>query len=214
MRAIPNPLDTDQFAPTDKGLARQELGVQSNKRLLLFAAAKVGAAGKGFAYFRAALTRLHTQLPDPTTVELLIFGAGDASQLRDLPFHHHFLGPLSDVKNIRLAYCAADLFVIPSLFENLPNTIMESMACGTPVVGFNVGGIPEMIQHQQTGYVAAYRSVDDLAAGLYWILDQPVEAYERLARAARQFVLDHYEESVVAGRYRMLYEELLHNSPD
>lgn len=209
VRAIPNPLNTDQFAPVDKALARQELGVQSDKRLLLFAAAKVGAVGKGFTYFREALTHLYAQLPDPNAVELLIFGAGDAGQLRDLPFRHHFLGPLGDVHRISLAYSAADLFVIPSLFENLPNTIMESMACGTPVVGFNVGGIPEMIRHRQTGYVAAYRSVDDLAAGLYWVLDQPVDAYEQMAQAARQFVLDHYEESVVAGRYQALYDELL-----
>lgn len=213
VQAIPNPLDTDQFIPIDKMLARQELGVQSDKRLILFAAAKVGAAGKGFTYFREALTRLHAQLPNPAAVELLIFGAGDASQLRELPFRYHFLGPLSDVRQISLAYSAADLFVIPSLFENLPNTIMESMACGTPVVGFEVGGIPEMIRHRQTGYVAEYRSVEDLAAGLYWVLDQPSDAYEQLAQAARQFVLDHYEESVVAGRYRTLYEELIKGLP-
>lgn len=210
--AIPNPLDTDQFAPTDKTLARQELGVQSDKRLLLFAAAKIGASGKGFAYFREALTHLHARLPDPTAVELLIFGIGNAGQLRDLPFRVHFLGPLSDVRQISLAYSAADLFVIPSLFENLPNTIMESMACGTPVVGFEIGGIPEMIRHKQTGYIAQYQSVEDLAAGLFWVLDQPVETYDRMAQAARQFVLDHYDESVVATCYRALYEELLHQN--
>ncbi|MFC5409420.1 glycosyltransferase family 4 protein [Larkinella bovis] len=209
VQSIPNPLDTSLFAPMPKTAARQELGLQTDKRLILFAAAKVSALGKGFSYFQQALQQLRQQLPQPEEVELLIFGAGDEQLLQELPFRYHFLGSLSNLRQIVAAYSAADLFVIPSLEENLPNTIMESMACGTPVVGFDVGGIPEMVQHQQTGYLVQYRSVDDLANGMHWILEQPKTGYEQLATNARNFVVAHYDEAVVAGQYIQLYEEVI-----
>jgi glycosyltransferase involved in cell wall biosynthesis len=141
-------------------------------------------------------------------VELLIFGGGDESLLQELPFNYHFLGPLKNRQQIVNAYSAADLFVIPSLEENLPNTIMESMACGTPVVGFEVGGIPEMVQHQQTGYLVKYRSVDDLAKGMQWVLEQSETAYRELASNARNHVVTNYDELVVAQRYIDLYEQV------
>ncbi len=206
---IPNPIDTDLFWPAPKAEARQALGLPANPRLILFAAAKVSTAGKGFAYFREALHHLHRQSEHPDEVELLIFGAGDKGLLHDLPFAYHFLGPLTDMTQISLAYAAADVFVIPSLAENLPNTIMESLACGTPVVGFRVGGIPEMIQHRQSGYLAEYKSATDLGAGIAWVLGLGADEYATVAYAARQHVLTHYDQAVVAGHYASLYASLL-----
>ncbi|GAB3252835.1 glycosyltransferase family 4 protein [Larkinella harenae] len=208
VQSIPNPLDTQFFSPLEKTAARQELKVSIDKRLILFAAAKVSALGKGFAYFQQALALLQQQLAQPKEVELLIFGGGDESLLQELPFRYHFLGSLSNLRQIVAAYSAADLFVIPSLEENLPNTIMESMACGTPVVGFEVGGIPEMVRHQQNGYLVQYRSVEDLANGMRWILEQPQTAYQQLATNARQHVVTNYDETVVARRYIALYEQV------
>ncbi|MGA0555722.1 glycosyltransferase family 4 protein [Larkinella sp. VNQ87] len=208
VRSIPNPLDTKQFFPLPKAVARWELKLPDHKRFILFAAAKVSALGKGFSYFQKALTVLRQQLAQPNDVELLIFGAGDESLLNSLPFRYYFLGSLSSLEQIVRAYSAADLFVIPSLEENLPNTIMESMACGTPVVGFEVGGIPEMVRHRQTGYLVEYRSVEDLANGMRWILEQSETGYEQLAVNARNHVVANYDETVVAGRYLALYEEI------
>lgn len=209
VQSIPNPIDTKQFIPIPKAVARWELKLPENKRFILFAATKVSAVGKGFSYFQKALALLRQQLPKADDVELLIFGAGDESLLRELPFNYHFLGSLKDARQIVAAYSAADLFVIPSLEENLPNTIMESMACGTPVVGFEVGGIPEMVQHQQTGYLVNYRSVEDLANGIQWILEQSETAYEQLAANARNHVVAHYDETVVARRYIRMYNEIV-----
>ncbi len=86
---------------------------------------------------------------------------------------------------------------------------MESMACGTPVVGFEVGGIPEMVQHQQTGYLVNYRSVEDLANGIQWVLEQSETAFQQLSANARNHVVAHYDETVVARRYIRLYNDVV-----
>jgi glycosyltransferase involved in cell wall biosynthesis len=106
-----------------------------------------------------------------------------------------------------MLYNAADLFVIPSLEENLPNTIMESMSCGTPCVGFNVGGIPEMIDHKQNGYVAEYKNPKDLAEGINWVLNKA--NYNNLSSNARKKVESTYSEVIVAKQYIELYESLI-----
>jgi glycosyltransferase involved in cell wall biosynthesis len=209
VESIPNPLNTNLFSPTEKTRARQQLKLPTDKKLILFAATKVGATGKGFAYFREALHQLRGQLQNPDEVELLIFGAGDKGLLAELPFQYHYLGSLSDAEKISLAYSAANVFVIPSLAENLPNTIMESMACGTPVVGFDVGGIPEMIQHQHNGYLADYLSVEDLAEGMRWTLEASHTDYQTLTQNARQYAVDHYSQDVIAERYIALYQQLI-----
>jgi glycosyltransferase involved in cell wall biosynthesis len=130
---------------------------------------------------------------------------GRASQIIDaldgIPVYA--LGYVSDTETIRQVYSAADAFVLPSLSENLPNTIMEAMACGTPCVGFNVGGIPEMISHRQTGYVAEYRNADDLAAGIRYVLDETNT--ERLSQESLRKVREQYSEDVVASKYMELY---------
>ena len=102
-------------------------------------------------------------------------------------------------------YAVSDLFVTPSLQENLPNTLMEAMACGTPCVGFETGGIPEMIHHRINGYVAQYRNADDLARGIRWVLFEA--DYATLSENARQKVLSEYVEGRIANRYLKIYEE-------
>ena len=103
-------------------------------------------------------------------------------------------------------YNAVDIFVTPSLEDNLPNTVMEAMACGTPCVGFNTGGIPEMIDHLHNGYVAAYKSAEDFANGIYWTLTDP--GYPSLAEQACRKAVAYYSENTVARRFIELYNKL------
>lgn len=99
------------------------------------------------------------------------------------------------------------MFVTPSLEDNLPNTIMESLACGVPCVGFAVGGIPEMIDHQKNGYVASLRNSDDLADGIGWVLSQADASL--LSQNALRKVSRHYSQSSVALRYVEIYHQVL-----
>ena len=102
-------------------------------------------------------------------------------------------------------YNVSDVFVTPSLQENLPNTIMESMACGTPCVGFNIGGIPEMIDHKRNGYVATYKDLQDLADGILWVLQN--SATRKLSHNARNKVVKSYSEDIIANRYLEIYNK-------
>ena len=118
------------------------------------------------------------------------------------------MGRLYDEHSLALCYSAADIFIAPSLEDNLPNTIMESLSCSTPVVGFKTGGIPDMIEQKQNGYLVEYKSVDDLAQGIYWMLEDKSRLIN-LGQNARQKVLNNYTYDIVGNKYLKLYEELL-----
>ena len=205
IRTLPNPLDTDVFRPIARAEARRALGLPENKKLVLFAAMRVEAPMKGFSFLQEMLQRQAALRPRADT-ELLVFGSAKATDFEHLPNKTHALGLLRDPHRMALAYAAADVFVTPSLEENLPYTVMEALACGTPVLGFRVGGIPEMIEHRRTGYLAAYRSAEDLLAGLEFLLSD--ENATQRSHLARQFVLAHYAEAVVARQYAALYEAI------
>ena len=201
---IPNPIDTTQFSPLPQKELRQKMGLPTDKRLILFTGANTQDPRKGYLYFREAVNQLKEKLGD---TEVLVFGksAADAYHAIDLPVHD--LGKLSDLSQIAEAYAAADVMVVPSLEDNLPNTILEAMACGTPVVGFDIGGIPDMIDHRINGFVAAYRSAESLAQGIEWILHQDADG--AISAKARQKVMENYTEQIVARQYYELYQSLL-----
>ena len=205
IRTIPNPIDIHTFKVMDKLSARRDLGLPDNKKLLLFGAANVTDQRKGIYYLVDACNELihhgfYTELC------LVVFGHAKKAfkELFNIPIYH--IGYLNQAEKIVMLYNAVDLFVIPSLEENLPNTIMESMACGTPCVGFQVGGIPEMIDHKQNGYVAEYKNAEDLAKGIHWVLTQA--DYTALSNNARQKVESTYSEDIVAKQYIELYKEI------
>ena len=123
----------------------------------------------------------------------------------DVPFNVHLTGYITDENRMADYYNASDVFVLPSLEENLPNTIMEAMACGTPAVAFNIGGIPDLIDHQQNGYLAEYCNAKDFAAGIKWVLENN-ERYQLLSKNAREKTVALYSYSVVAKQYEEVYD--------
>ena len=201
---IPNPIDTNLFTPKNKSEVRQKLGLPADKKLVLFAGANTQDLRKGYIYFREAANALATANED---IEVVFFGKSQPDAYRDVQLPVHDLGKLTDATRIAEAYAAADLMVVSSLEDNLPNTVMEAMACGTPIVGFGIGGIPDLIDHLKNGYVADYQSAASLAQGIRWVLEN--YAAGKLSENARQKVLGTYAEEVVARQYRELYESLM-----
>lgn len=202
--SIPNPIDTNLFTPGDQSQARRELNLPQNKKLILFGALIASDKRKGLEYLIQA-THLLADLHE--NVELVYFGEVKEEITAGFGLKTHSLGYISDSSLIIKMYQSADCFVIPSLEENLPNMIMESMSCGVPCVGFDVGGIPEMITHQKNGYVAQYKSSEDLALGIRTILAKSNDVLFK--DTARKFVLENYSNSTVANRYIDLYKNVL-----
>ena len=205
--SIPNPIDTHIYNRYNKEEARQRLGLPQDRRLILFASQRVTTPNKGMDYLIEACRLLGDRTKCQTPYEVVILG-GHAEELVELlQLKAHPLGYVNDERRIVDVYNAVDVFVLPSLSENLPNTIMEAMACGVPCVGFKVGGIPEEIDHKRNGYVADYRNAEDLARGIRWILEE--SDYEALSRNAIQKVAHNYSQQNVALRYAEVYQQAM-----
>jgi len=119
-----------------------------------------------------------------------------------------YLGFERDESMLRLAYSAADVMVLPATAENLPNVILESMACETPVVAFDVGGVSDAVIHLETGYLAKAQDIDDLCAGVALILDNP-ERCETMGRKGAQLVAQEFELTTQTRRVVQLYDEII-----
>ena len=207
--SIPNPIDIQQFQPLiDKRGFRGQLGLPEQRQLILFGAANVTDKRKGIYYLIDAINQLLTVEPRlAEKMGIVVFGEAKAEFVSLVKIPVYPLGYVSDISRIVALYNAIDVFVTSSLEENLPNTIMEAMACGVPCVGFQVGGIPEMIDHKENGYVAAYKDAADLATGIDWVLNKADR--EKLSFNARKKVEENYSEAVVAKQYIELYRSLL-----
>lgn len=207
--SIPNPIDTSIYRPKEKFSARTQLGLPQDKFLIIFAAAKLSDNRKGANLFVKACKILKEQYISSERIEVVLMGNGVNELCKAIPFKVNILGYISEPSKMAAAYSSSDLFITPSLEDNLPNTIMEAMACGTPCVGFNVGGIPEMIDHLKNGYVAKYKDVNDLAAGIEWVIENRETMH--LSEACVKKVKENYTEEIVADKYIELYKSLLQN---
>lgn len=206
--SIPNPINTNLFRPHDSLGARTRCNLPQDLKLILFGSVKITDKRKGIDYLVKScrlLAERHPELKDRLGV--VAFGKNSEQLAGMLPFKVYPLDFVSNEHQLVDIYNAVDLFATPSLEENLPNTIMEAMACGVPCVGFNTGGIPEMIDHRQNGYVAAYKDAADLAEGMRWTLYEA--DYRELSRAAVSKVTTAYSQQSVAMRYIEIYNQAL-----
>jgi glycosyltransferase involved in cell wall biosynthesis len=208
IECIPNGLDTTLYRPIPRQIAREVLGLPQEKQLLLSGSLNVtGDKRKGFHLLQPALQNL-SQAGWQDQLELVIFGASQPEQTPEVGLKVHYLGTLNDDISLALAYTAADVFVAPSLQDNLPNTIMEAIACGTPCVAFNIGGMPDMIEHQINGYLAKDYDIQDLAQGIVWVLENQ-ERHQKLSYYARQKAKQEFTLEIQAHRYSALFSEIL-----
>jgi glycosyltransferase involved in cell wall biosynthesis len=207
IQAIPNPIDTDIFSPKDKVTVRAKWKVDPSAKIILFGAANINDRRKGITYLVEALHRLKNNYTQDSPVEIVIFGKNKHFDVSTLPFPVHQLNVISSPTDMAEIYSLANVYVSASIEDNLPNTIMEAMACGTPTVAFNTGGIPDLIDHQQNGYLAEFESAADLAAGIKQILTSANA--DEFSAAARDKVLREFNNDKVAGQYIRLYNTIL-----
>ena len=202
---IPNGIDLEEFAPRDRGVAREVLGIPQGAQVVMFVSDNLTNRRKGFSLLTAALSGL-MQIHN---LFLLSVGKGEPPVTDPIPCKH--IGQVWDDRWLSLIYSAADLFVIPSLHDNLPNTVLESMACGTPVVGFDVGGIPDMVRSGTTGQLVPVGDSVALGHAITRLLNAP-STCRQMAAECRKMVTEEYSYELVARRYAALYESFPHIS--
>lgn len=192
-----NVIDTKTFRPLDKELCKKRMGISTNKKVIELTAATLSAPWKGFKY----MIELFSLMPKED-YEFLIIGSNYAASNIAIPNNVKFTGYITDEKKLVQCYNSADVFVTPSLQDNFPNVIMEALACGTPCVGFNIGGVPELIKHKVNGYISNEISSEGLREGAIWCLDE--SNHNRISENARQNVLDNYS----YGKAKSIYANI------
>lgn len=206
VKYIPNGIDEQQFFPVGKDVARKLLHLPEDAKIVLFGAMSASSdKNKGYDLLLSALQRLKSSGEE--NVHCVIFGATHGEPL---PFPTHYLGMLHDAVSINLAYNAADVFVCPSREENFPNTVLESLSTGTPVAAFSIGGIPDIVAHTQTGYLAPAYDTEELAKGIAFIIQDAARLSE-MEKASRALIEEQYRIETIAKRYLQLYESILEN---
>lgn len=201
IEVIPNGLDTDIFCPIRRSIARKAFEIESHAPILLFGANLVSDERKGGDLLIKAIAMIDFPC------SLLVFGEGDVGAIANQFVEVYRLGNIDDDNKLAMMYSLADVFVCPSRIDNLPNTVAEAMACGVPCVAFEIGGLPDMIDHGINGWLATPFDPVDLLKGIKWVL-QP-ENSDILKQHARKKALAEFSLSVMSERYQYLYEELL-----
>ena len=172
---IPNVLDRNLFKPFSKDLAKHILNIRQDRKIIAFGAVSIDSPFKGWKYLEASMKMLHEEAEENEYAVLIFGGADNASIVKSIPFETILMGRVRDEYTMALIYNAADIFIAPSLADNLPYTIFESLACGTPVVAFNTGGIPDLVQHRNNGYLAAYKDAKDVTRGVKYCLKNQIQ---------------------------------------
>lgn len=214
VRVIPNALPVEVFRPWDKTLCREMFGLGQDEKVILFGALGGGANRiKGMDLLLAALQRarglgLGFSLGHCTAV---VFGQSEPAQKPELPLPVKFMGRLHDDQALAMLYAAADVAVVPSRLENLPQVATEALACGTPVVGFRVGGMPDVVDHRINGYLANPYDTDDLAHGIEWVLAD-ARRHEALGAHAREKAVRQWSPETVARQYLNYFAEVKEKS--
>ncbi len=203
---IPTGVDHTIFFPSDKLVARELLNIQKGKTIVLFGANNpFHTAYKGGSFF----IDLVNILPKESYL-FLVFGSEDDSSINDLPEHIKVLGELKKEADLAFAYNAADIFISPSTEDNLPNTVLESMACGTPCIAFRgSGGVVDAIDHKENGYLAEYKNVDDLINGISWIREANHDG--KISARAREKIVKEFTLEKQVNDLIILYKTILHN---
>ena len=206
LSVIPNGISTQLYKPLPVSEARESLGLDADKHYLLFGAVNATSdSNKGFDLLLEALKQLK-QVGDKQ-IELLVFGAEQPSCELNFGFLTTYMGIIRDENKLVQIYNSADVVIVPSRSENFSNTILESLSCGTPVVGFDIGGNSDLIAHKQNGYLAKHFDTEDLMSGIVWCLESKNQ-YD-MSETARMKVDESFNLRGICLEYLNVYKELI-----
>jgi glycosyltransferase involved in cell wall biosynthesis len=212
-RVIPNCLDLSVYKPLNRQFARAVFNLNPDRKYILFGArGGIGDPRKGFHLLYAAVQRLKDIIGrERENVELLVFGGGDPADSPDFGLPVHYLGNFADELSLALLYAAADVFAAPSMQDNLPYTVVEAMAAGTPCVAFAIGGMLDLVDDGVTGFLAPAFDTDAFANNIGRVLGDESGRFGLAARAKAEM---QYAESVVAEQYLAWYRDVLNANRD
>ncbi len=199
VHCIPYGLDSEIFILNDKESSRDLLGLPQNKTVILFVADNLNNHRKGFEYLIRAFE--HLQL-----IDIVLCAIGDKNEALSRLTGVIMLGRIEDAQMMSKVYSAADVMVIPSLMDNLPNTVLESLLCGTPVIGFPVGGITDMVSHLENGILTNEISVSALAGSIMAFLKHGVSQNRSTIRTK---AIEKYDSPVQANAYINLFKSVI-----
>lgn len=203
IKVIPYGVDIDVFRPIDKKTVRNILGIPESSFVLLFVAQKLSSKRKGFSYLRDAIASIDKNL----SLFLLSVGGG-THPTNNSHFPSFHLGAIGNEQMMAMVYNAADVFVMPSLQDNLPNTVIESLSCGTPVIAFDAGGVPEMVRNGITGTLVPPRDTRELQNAILELVEDEKKRAQ-LSHNCRQIAIAEYRLEIQAKRYLDLYDKVL-----
>jgi glycosyltransferase involved in cell wall biosynthesis len=200
---INNGIDTEIFKPQDKSKLRQKLGIPENKKVILFlAAGGTDDPRKGWQFAEAVVKKFSQNN------NTLFLSVGGSKEDRS-GFGLWFIPGTRDRTKIAEIFSLSDIFLFPSLADNFPLTVLESMASGTPVVAFDTGGVKEQIIHKKTGYLTKYKNAEDLSSGLEWFLSLSSQEQETISLNCRQRTENNFTIEKMTDNYLNLYQSLL-----
>ncbi len=202
VEVIPNPIDTSIFKPRDRKEACKRFNLEENKKYILFGAVNsLHDKNKGFEFLNKALEKEKFE-----NTELIILGA-DTNDNIEIKYPYRNIGYITDEQELSYLYSAVDTCIVPSLSENLPNVILESLACGTPVIASNVGGIPEIITENRYGMLTEPKDFIALGDSISKILKNG--STNDIRRLRHKYIVENYSYSTVAEKYINLYKSIL-----
>jgi glycosyltransferase involved in cell wall biosynthesis len=201
VEVIPYGINCTDFRPRDTEGVSTALGIPPNHKIVLFLASSTERTRKGFDLFAEAVEAIRGE-----NVSFISVGGGEP-ELAEHVDHVH-LGTVESDVLLSVLYSVADLFVIPSRQDNLPNTVLESMACGTPVIGFETGGIPDMVRPNETGWLVEKENVRQLRQAIQTgLIDD--DGRRQKGKTCRNVVEGEYALDVQASAYRSVYDDML-----
>ncbi|PWV65632.1 glycosyltransferase [Plasticicumulans acidivorans] len=213
IHVVSNGLDTEIFRPLDKLLCRKKWNLPADKKLILFgAASSTSDPRKGFNYLRDALNEIASK-GLKNKIEAVVFGSKEKPENQCINLVTHYVGNIFDETQLATLYGAADVFVTPSMQDNLPNTLLESMSCGLPCVAFSVGGIPEIIDHGVNGYLVDGFSTKKLAESILLVFDDVSSmAGKKMTDSARLTAERRYRQDIFSNNIEKVFREAVAGS--